>query len=206
MDFSINLEEFITINPSSTELHLVHKTLSNHPATPTPPHLIMSPFLVNLSSIHQVSHWKHVSSTMWTFPYDSEESATQEPMAYISQLSGSFRVVYFAYFPFYLYFLTMVAVLTCFTFQSLPWVGERVTLTHSDSKSPFRLPYTQPSLYRQQNQLSVCGSFPSQFPPLHSVSKVATKCQSILFFSKSQLSDSAEVLHQCPICEEKFQA
>ena len=41
----------------------------------------------NLSSIHQVSHWKHVSSTMWTFPYDPEESANQENMAYISQLS-----------------------------------------------------------------------------------------------------------------------
>ena len=115
MDFSINLEEF-TINPSSTKLHLAYKSFSNHPATPTPPHLIMSPFLVNLSSIHQVSHWKHVSSTMWTFPYDSEESAKQEPMAYISQLSGSFRVVYFAYFTFYLYFLTTVAALTCFTF------------------------------------------------------------------------------------------
>jgi hypothetical protein len=56
MNFSINLEEFITINPSSTELHLAYKTLPNHPATPTPPHLIISPFLVNLSSIHQVSH------------------------------------------------------------------------------------------------------------------------------------------------------
>jgi hypothetical protein len=55
MDFSINLGEF-TINPSSTKLHLAYKSLSNHPATPTPPHLIMSPFLVNLSSIHQVSH------------------------------------------------------------------------------------------------------------------------------------------------------
>ena len=116
MDFSIDLGEFITINPSSTELHLAHKTLSNHPATPTSPHLIMSSFPVNLSSIHQVSHWKHVSSAMWTFPYDSEESANQEPMAYISQLSGSFRVVYFAYFPIYLYFLTTIAALTCFTF------------------------------------------------------------------------------------------
>ena len=85
--FSINLGEFITINPSSTGLHLAYKTLPNHPATPTPPHLIMSPFLVYLSSIHQISHWKHVSSTMWTFPYDPEESANQEPMAYISQLS-----------------------------------------------------------------------------------------------------------------------
>ena len=56
MDFSINLGEFITINPSSTELHLAYKTLSNHPATPTPLHLIMSSFLANLSFIHQVSH------------------------------------------------------------------------------------------------------------------------------------------------------
>jgi hypothetical protein len=56
MNFSVNLGEFITVNPSSTGLHLAYKTLPNHPATPTPPHLIMSPFLVYLSSIHQVSH------------------------------------------------------------------------------------------------------------------------------------------------------
>jgi hypothetical protein len=49
----------------------------------------MSPLLVYLSSIHH-SHiiWKHVSSTMWTFPYDLEESAIRNPWhIYLSCLS-----------------------------------------------------------------------------------------------------------------------
>jgi hypothetical protein len=32
------------------------------------------------------------------------------------------------------------------------------------------------------------------------------QCQSILFLSKSQLLDSAEELHQCLVCEERFQS
>ena len=77
MDFSINLGKFITINPLSTGLHLAYK--KPYPTVQSLqhiPHPIMSPFLVYLSSIHQ-SHiiWKHVSPTMWTFPYDIEESA-----------------------------------------------------------------------------------------------------------------------------------
>ena len=183
MDFLLIQENSSLSIPQAQNFIWPTKTLSNHPATPTPPHIIMSSFLVNLSSIHQISHWKHVSSTMWTFPYDSEESATQEPMAYISQLSGSFRVVYFTYFPFDLYFLTMVAAFTCFTFQQLPWDVKRVTLTHSASKYPFRLPCAYTSIYRQQNQLCVCVEVPPpppQFPPLHSVSK---SCYQVSIYS-----------------------
>ena len=100
MDFSINLGKFSTINPSNTGLHLAYKFLPNHPVTPTYPHSIMFPLMV-------VSH---ALEACILYHVDHSGVSKQEPMAYMPQLSvqatsrsESFRMVYFGYFPYFIY-------------------------------------------------------------------------------------------------------